>query len=272
MNEQIIAVQSVSKSFGENSKSLQVLEDLSLNLNIGESVGLVGASGSGKSTLLHIICGLEQPDAGNIFIKDVNITDLNADERSLFRSKEVGFVYQFHHLLPDLTALENVALPAMLAGLKKEEALEISASLLKQVNLNKKEKNRPNELSGGERQRVVIAKAVAQDPMLFLLDEPTSDLDLRNQVSIMKKIRHIVSDVESGKSAIVAIHDINMAARFADRVVLLDGGSIKADGTPSEVLTEANIADVFGVSCDIIPKKYGISSFLQVLVKDEIEK
>ena len=117
MNEQIIAVQSVSKSFGENSKSLQVLEDLSLNLNIGESVGLVGASGSGKSTLLHIICGLEQPDAGNIFIKDVNITDLNADERSLFRSKEVGFVYQFHHLLPDLTALENVALPAMLAGL-----------------------------------------------------------------------------------------------------------------------------------------------------------
>ena len=140
MNEQIIAVQSVSKSFGENSKSLQVLEDLSLNLNIGESVGLVGASGSGKSTLLHIICGLEQPDAGNIFIKDVNITDLNADERSLFRSKEVGFVYQFHHLLPDLTALENVALPAMLAGLKKEEALEISASLLEQVNLNHKEK------------------------------------------------------------------------------------------------------------------------------------
>jgi iron complex transport system ATP-binding protein len=129
-----------------------------------------------------------------------------------------------------------------------------------------------DRLSGGERQRVVIAKAVAQDPMLFLLDEPTSDLDLRNQVSIMKKIRHIVSDVESGKSAIVAIHDINMAARFADRVILLDGGSIKADGTPSEVLTEANIADVFGVSCDVIPEEYGLSSSLQVLVKDEIEK
>ncbi len=105
MSEKIITVQSISKSFGENTTSLQVLEDLSLNLNIGESLGLVGASGSGKSTLLHIICGLEKPDTGNILIKDVNITDLNTDERSLFRSKEIGFVYQFHHLLPDLTAL-----------------------------------------------------------------------------------------------------------------------------------------------------------------------
>lgn len=219
MNEQIIAVQSVSKSFGENSKSLQVLEDLSLNLNIGESVGLVGASGSGKSTLLHIICGLEQPDAGNIFIKDVNITDLNADERSLFRSKEVGFVYQFHHLLPDLTALENVALPAMLAGLKKEEALEISASLLEQVNLNHKEKNRPNELSGGERQRIAIARAMSNNPSCLIMDEPTGNLDTKNVENFMNLLLEMVSSREI--ALIIATHDNNVSSRL-DRLLSLE--------------------------------------------------
>ena len=219
MNEQIIAVQSVSKSFGENSKSLQVLEDLSLNLNIGESVGLVGASGSGKSTLLHIICGLEQPDAGNIFIKDVNITDLNADERSLFRSKEVGFVYQFHHLLPDLTALENVALPAMLAGLKKEEAFEISASLLEQVNLNHKEKNRPNELSGGERQRVAIARAMSNNPSCLIMDEPTGNLDTKNVENFMDLLLEMVSSREI--ALIIATHDNNVSSRL-DRLLSLE--------------------------------------------------
>ena len=219
MNEQIIAVQSVSKSFGENSKSLQVLEDLSLNLNIGESVGLVGASGSGKSTLLHIICGLEQPDAGNIFIKNVNITNLNADERSLFRSKEVGFVYQFHHLLPDLTALENVALPAMLAGLKKEEALEISASLLEQVNLNHKEKNRPNELSGGERQRIAIARAMSNNPSCLIMDEPTGNLDTKNVENFMDLLLEMVSSREI--ALIIATHDNNVSSRL-DRLLSLE--------------------------------------------------
>jgi lipoprotein-releasing system ATP-binding protein len=219
MSEQIITVQSISKSFGENSKSLQVLEDLSLNLNIGESVGLVGASGSGKSTLLHIICGLEQPDAGNIFIKDVNITDLNADERSLFRSKEVGFVYQFHHLLPDLTALENVALPAMLAGLKKEEALEISASLLEQVNLNHKEKNRPNELSGGERQRIAIARAMSNNPSCLIMDEPTGNLDTKNVENFMDLLLEMVSSREI--ALIIATHDNNVSSRL-DRLLSLE--------------------------------------------------
>ena len=219
MSEQIITVQSISKSFGENTTSLQVLEDLSLNLNIGESLGLVGASGSGKSTLLHIICGLEQPDAGNIFIKDVNITDLNTDERSLFRSKEVGFVYQFHHLLPDLTALENVALPAMLAGLKKEEAFKISASLLEQVNLNHKEKNRPNELSGGERQRVAIARAMSNNPSCLIMDEPTGNLDTKNVENFMDLLLEMVSSREI--ALIIATHDNNVSSRL-DRLLSLE--------------------------------------------------
>lgn len=219
MNEQIITVQSISKSFGENTSPLQVLEDLSLNLNKGESLGLVGASGSGKSTLLHIICGLEQPDAGKIVIKNVNITDLNADERSLFRSKEVGFVYQFHHLLPDLTAIENIALPAMLAGIKKEEAFEISASLLDQVNLNHKEKNRPNELSGGERQRVAIARAMSNNPSCLIMDEPTGNLDTKNVENFMDLLLEIVSSREI--ALIIATHDNNVSSRL-DRLLSLE--------------------------------------------------
>ena len=219
MNEQIITVQSISKSFGENTSPLQVLEDLSLNLNKGESLGLVGASGSGKSTLLHIICGLEQPDAGKIVIKNVNITDLNADERSLFRSKEVGFVYQFHHLLPDLTAIENIALPAMLAGIKKEEAFEISASLLDQVNLNHKEKNRPNELSGGERQRVAIARAMSNNPSCLIMDEPTGNLDTKNVENFMDLLLEMVSSREI--ALIIATHDNNVSSRL-DRLLSLE--------------------------------------------------
>ena len=219
MNEQIITVQSISKSFGENTSPLQVLKDLSLNLNKGESLGLVGASGSGKSTLLHIICGLEQPDAGKIVIKNVNITDLNADERSLFRSKEVGFVYQFHHLLPDLTAIENIALPAMLAGIKKEEAFEISASLLDQVNLNHKEKNRPNELSGGERQRVAIARAMSNNPSCLIMDEPTGNLDTKNVENFMDLLLEIVSSREI--ALIIATHDNNVSSRL-DRLLSLE--------------------------------------------------
>ena len=219
MSEQIISVQSISKSFGENSNPLQVLKDLSLNLNTGESLGLVGASGSGKSTLLHLICGLEQPDAGNIFIKDVNITDLNADERSLFRSKEVGFVYQFHHLLPDLTAIENVALPAILSGIKKEEAFEISASLLEQVNLNHKEKNSPNELSGGERQRVAIARAMSNNPSCLIMDEPTGNLDTKNVENFMDLLLEMVSSREI--ALIIATHDNNVSSRL-DRLLSLE--------------------------------------------------
>ena len=211
MSEPIITLQNVSKSFGQNSSSIQVLEDLSLDLKKGESLALVGASGSGKSTLLHVICGLEKPNKGNVYIKGVNITDLSADERSLFRGKEVGFVYQFHHLLPDLTALENIALPAMLSGIGKEEAFEISASLLEQVNLNGKKENRPNELSGGERQRVAIARAMSNNPSCLIMDEPTGNLDKKNVENFMNLLMDMVSTREI--ALIIATHDNNVSSR-----------------------------------------------------------
>lgn len=219
MSEPIITLQNVSKSFGQNSSSIQVLEDLSLDLKKGESLALVGASGSGKSTLLHVICGLEKPNKGNVYIKGVNITDLSADERSLFRGKEVGFVYQFHHLLPDLTALENIALPAMLSGIGKEEAFEISASLLEQVNLNDKKANRPNELSGGERQRVAIARAMSNNPSCLIMDEPTGNLDKKNVENFMNLLMDMVSTREI--ALIIATHDNNVSSRL-DKLLNLE--------------------------------------------------
>ena len=219
MSEPIITLQNVSKSFGQNSSSIQVLEDLSLDLKKGESLALVGASGSGKSTLLHVICGLEKPNKGNVYIKGVNITDLSTDERSLFRGKEVGFVYQFHHLLPDLTALENIALPAMLSGIEKEEAFEISASLLEQVNLNDKKQNRPNELSGGERQRVAIARAMSNNPSCLIMDEPTGNLDKKNVENFMNLLMDMVSTREI--ALIIATHDNNVSSRL-DKLLNLE--------------------------------------------------
>ncbi len=219
MNEPIITLQNVSKSFGQNSSSIQVLDNLSLDLKKGESLALVGASGSGKSTLLHVICGLEKPNKGNVYIKGVNITDLSTDERSLFRGKEVGFVYQFHHLLPDLTALENIALPAMLSGIGKEEAFEISASLLEQVNLNDKKENRPNELSGGERQRVAIARAMSNNPSCLIMDEPTGNLDKKNVENFMNLLMDMVSTREI--ALIIATHDNNVSSRL-DKLLNLE--------------------------------------------------
>ena len=219
MSESIIALQNISKSFGQNSSSIKVLEDLSLDLKKGESLALVGASGSGKSTLLHVICGLEKPNKGNVYIKGVNITDLSTDERSLFRGKEVGFVYQFHHLLPDLTALENIALPAMLSGIGKEEAFEISASLLEQVNLNDKKENRPNELSGGERQRVAIARAMSNNPSCLIMDEPTGNLDKKNVENFMNLLMDMVSTREI--ALIIATHDNNVSSRL-DKLLNLE--------------------------------------------------
>ena len=219
MSESIITLQNISKSFGQNSSSIKVLEDLTLDLKKGESLALVGASGSGKSTLLHVICGLEKPNKGNVYIKGVNITDLSTDERSLFRGKEVGFVYQFHHLLPDLTALENIALPAMLSGIGKEEAFEISASLLEQVNLNDKKENRPNELSGGERQRVAIARAMSNNPSCLIMDEPTGNLDKKNVENFMNLLMDMVSTREI--ALIIATHDNNVSSRL-DKLLNLE--------------------------------------------------
>ena len=212
MSNQVVEVQNITKFFGEADNSLVVLDNFSMNLNKGESLGLIGASGSGKSTLLHILSGLEQPNSGSVYIKGQNITDLNSDESSLFRSKEIGFVYQFHHLLPDLTAQENIALPAMLSGKSKQEAFEISDKLLRQVDLSRKKNNTPNELSGGERQRIAIARAMSNKPSCLFMDEPTGNLDTKNVENFMDLLMEMVATEKT--SLIIATHDNNVSSRL----------------------------------------------------------
>ena len=219
MSNPILEVRNITKSFGNNDESNIVLDNLSMQVNRGESLGLVGASGSGKSTLLHILGGLEKPNSGTVSIKGEIISKLNPDESSLFRSKEIGFVYQFHHLLPDLTAIENVALPALLSGKTEEEALHISNFLLKQINLSEKEDNTPNELSGGERQRIAIARAMANEPSCLFMDEPTGNLDSKNVENFMDLLMEMVRTHET--VLIVATHDNNVSSRL-DRLLSLE--------------------------------------------------
>lgn len=219
MNKEIISIESIDKSFGEGDEILQVLKNFSLSLHQGESIGLVGASGSGKSTLLHIICGLDRPDSGSVKIQGIDITELNYDERSQLRNTEIGFVYQFHHLLPELTALENVALPALLAGTNQAEAIKNASLLLEQVNLSGKENNAPNELSGGERQRVAIARAMSNNPSCLIMDEPTGNLDTKNVENFMTLLMDMVSI--KNVTLLIATHDTKVSSRL-DRLLSLE--------------------------------------------------
>tara|TARA_B100001248_G_scaffold102320_1_gene76122 strand:+ start:394 stop:1053 length:660 start_codon:yes stop_codon:yes gene_type:complete len=219
MNKEIISIKGIDKSYGEDDKLLQVFKNFSLSLHEGETIGLVGASGSGKSTLLHMICGLDKPDSGSVKIKGIDITELTYDERSQLRNKEIGFVYQFHHLLPDLTALENIALPALLAGTNHTEAMENSSQLLEQVNLFGKENNTPNELSGGERQRVAIARAMSNNPSCLIMDEPTGNLDTKNVENFMTLLTNMVS--LRNVTLLIATHDTKVSSRL-DRLLSLE--------------------------------------------------
>ena len=219
MNKEIISIKGIDKSYGEDDKLLQVFKNFSLSLHEGETIGLVGASGSGKSTLLHIICGLDKPDSGSVKIKGIDITELTYDERSQLRNKEIGFVYQFHHLLPDLTALENIALPALLAGTNHTEAMRNSSLLLEQVNLFGKENNTPNELSGGERQRVAIARAMSNNPSCLIMDEPTGNLDTKNVENFMTLLMDMVSI--RNVTLLIATHDTKVSSRL-DRLLSLE--------------------------------------------------
>ena len=219
MSNTIIEAKEISKAFEQNNSALKVLDKFSLKVEKGESLGLVGASGSGKSTLIHILCGLEQSVTGIVIFKKQNITDLNSDQRSLFRNKEVGFVYQFHHLLSELSTLENIALPALLSGKTRDQAYLKSKELLDQIGLKTKENNSPNELSGGERQRVAIARSMSNNPSCLIMDEPTGNLDSKNVKNFMDMLTDMTS--ENGTTLIIATHDQNVSSRL-DRLLSLE--------------------------------------------------
>jgi lipoprotein-releasing system ATP-binding protein len=177
----ILKAENISKSFKKNNASkLQILKDVSLTIESKKITMIVGASGAGKSTLLHILSGLDKPDTGNVFIKDTNIFKLNDEKLSKFRNQNIGFIFQFHHLLPEFTALENVAIAKMINGLSLSEASKKSMELLDAVGLSDRMDHKPAELSGGEQQRVAVARALANNPDIIFADEPTGNLDSKN--------------------------------------------------------------------------------------------
>ena len=218
MNELILNVSGLKKSYVTPVENLLIFEDLDLQVFKGESVVIAGKSGSGKSTLLNIIGGLDHSDSGRVMINDCDISKLKEDELTVFRQKVLGLVFQFHHLLKDFTALENVFLPAYMAGMSKKNAMEKARALLDDVGLSHRASHLPGELSGGERQRVAVARSLINDPQIVLADEPTGNLDPENAVLIGELLFNITRQYQ--KTLIMVTHDMNLAKKGSVRYFL----------------------------------------------------
>jgi lipoprotein-releasing system ATP-binding protein len=216
-----IFLHGISRQFRQGDVILDVLKGAELAVWPGQSVALVGPSGAGKSTLLHIAGLLEHPDAGEVYIDAVATSHLNDIQRTRIRRKDVGFVYQFHHLLPEFSALENVMMPQMIRGLGRAEAKARAAELLTYLGLKERLEHRPAELSGGEQQRVAIARAVANAPRLLLADEPTGNLDVHTAEHVFATLSQLVR--ASGLATVIATHNLDIAAQMDRRVTIRDG-------------------------------------------------
>jgi lipoprotein-releasing system ATP-binding protein len=214
-------LQDLQRSYAQGSRVIEVLKGATASLSPGEAVALLGPSGAGKSTLLHIAGLLEQPDGGAVVIDGVDCVKLGDSERTRMRRAEIGFVYQFHHLLPEFSALENIVLPQLILGLPRKEAEERAKQLLDSLGVGERADHRPAQLSGGEQQRVAIARAVANGPRLLLADEPTGNLDPPTAERVFEQLLTLVR--ESGVAALIATHNLELAARMDRTLRLMDG-------------------------------------------------
>ena len=205
----------LSRTYRNAEIPVPVFEGMDLAVERGEMLAIVGPSGIGKSTLLHLLGGLDRPDSGNINVDGRELTSMSNDEMAKFRNRNVGFVFQFHHLLPEFTALENVAMPGWIGRIPRQEALDRAAALLAELGLEARGRHFPNQLSGGEQQRVAIARALATDPLLFLADEPTGNLDLETSERVFDLMRDC--HVKRGLTSVIVTHNPDLAAR-CDRV------------------------------------------------------
>ena len=222
--EAVIQCQNVGKTYDDGSLKVEVLRNIDFQVASGEGIGIIGASGSGKSTLLHILGGLDKPTSGEVKIQGQGLNSLSQVAIGQLRNRHLGFVYQFHHLLPEFSALENVMMPLLVARKSRAEAQAAAAEILEKVGLGSRMTHRPSELSGGERQRAAIARALVTKPDCLLADEPTGNLDRKNAthaLEMMLELKH-----ELGTALIVVTHDEQLAKRF-DRVLTMDDGCLR---------------------------------------------
>ncbi len=221
MGDTVLQLEKVQHHYEQGDNILSILKGADFSLSKGETVALVAPSGAGKSTLLHVAGLLEKPSAGEVYIGGKASSGLSDDERTATRRQEIGFVYQFHHLLPEFSALENVMMPQMIAGLSKPEAATRSRQLLDYLRIGHRADHRPGELSGGEQQRVAIARSVANAPLVLLADEPTGNLDPETAGYVFEALDALVR--QSGLSALVATHNHDIASLMDRRVTIQEG-------------------------------------------------
>jgi lipoprotein-releasing system ATP-binding protein len=231
-----LRLEQLERAYAQGERLIEVLKGATASFYPGEAVALLGPSGAGKSTLLHIAGLLEQPDRGAVIIDGINCGNLGDAERTRMRRAEIGFVYQFHHLLPEFSALENVVLPQLILGLSRSEADSRATQLLEALGLGERGDHRPSQLSGGEQQRVAIARAVANGPKFLLADEPTGNLDPPTAERVFEQLLSLIR--QSGVAALIATHNLELAARMDRTLRLVDGALVEEDITVVEI-TEA---------------------------------
>lgn len=221
----VLECQGLSKTFSQGNQITPVLREVNLQVAAGQSIAIVGASGSGKSTLLHLLGGLDNPSAGSVHLQGQNLAELNQTKRGYLRNQALGFVYQFHHLLPEFTALENVAMPLLIRGEKKPKAYALAAEVLDAVGLSHRLSHKPNSLSGGERQRTAIARALVTQPACVLADEPTGNLDRSTAQQVFDLFLQLKTSFNT--SVVMVTHDPQLAAQ-ADCIYTMNDGILQA--------------------------------------------